>query len=54
MKTKTATFMVKSSDGGKIEAEQLATFAHYIQQEQFRFVVTRVPGDATVGLTHLA
>lgn len=47
------TFMVADSDGNKtIEAEQLATFAYYIQQGQFRFVVTRTPRTNTVAVTH--
>ncbi|SPA25913.1 conserved hypothetical protein [Cupriavidus taiwanensis] len=47
------TFLVAGTDGSKtIEAEQLATFAHYIQNVQYRFVVTRVPGDNSIGVTH--
>lgn len=47
------TFLVAGPDGAKtIEAEQLATFAHYIQNIQYRFVVTRVPGNNTIGVTH--
>lgn len=39
------TFMVAGPDGPKsIEAKQLATFAYYIEQVQFRFVVTELPG----------
>jgi hypothetical protein len=49
------TFMVADADGNKvIEAEQLATFAYYIQQIQFRFVVTRFGRDNTVALTDRA
>lgn len=46
------TFLVANSSGGKIQAEQLATFAHYIQSEQFRFVVTRIPGLNVAAVTH--
>lgn len=47
------TFMVADNAGNKtIEAQQLATFAHYIQNIQFRFVVTRAPGINTIALTH--
>jgi len=47
------TFMVAGQDGQKtIAAEQLTTFAHYIQNIQFRFVVTRMPGDNSVSVTH--
>lgn len=47
------TFMVADGDGNKtIEAEQLATFAYYIQGEQFRFVVTR--HLSTIALTQRA
>lgn len=47
------TFLVADSDGNRtIEAEQLATFAYYIQGEQFRFVVTHAPRINTVALTH--
>lgn len=49
------TFMVAGRDGERtIPAEQLATFAHYIQGEQFRFVVTRLPGQAVAKVTHRA
>lgn len=47
------TFMVADIDGNKtIEAEQLATFAYYIQQCQFRFVVTQTPRSNTIAVTH--
>ena len=45
-------FAVCSSTGGKIQAEQLATFTHYIKGEQFRFVVTRIPGNNIAAVTH--
>ncbi|CAJ0901191.1 hypothetical protein R1479_04596 [Ralstonia mannitolilytica] len=47
------TFKVAGSDG-PIEAEQLGTFAFYIQNIQFRFVVTRLPGAPTADVTHRA
>ncbi|MDN7919217.1 hypothetical protein QZM99_14100 [Burkholderia gladioli] len=47
------TFMVADSNGARtIKAVQLATFAHYIESVQFRFVVTRLPGPKSIGLTH--
>jgi hypothetical protein len=46
------TFMVKSDNGAKLEAEQLATFAYYVQGVQFRFVVTRLTSGFEVALTH--
>lgn len=53
MKTQAKTFMVADKDGQKtLATEQLATFAHYIQSIQFRFVVTRTAADNTVSLTH--
>lgn len=49
------TFMVADAEGNKtIEAEQLGTFAFYIQAVQHRFVVTQIPGTATVALTDRA
>lgn len=45
------TFTVTGANGAKIEAEQIATFAHYVQNIQFRFVVTRVPGAAEMAVT---
>lgn len=51
MKLEPKTFFV-SGPNGKIEAEQLATFAHYIGGEQFRFVVTKLPHQNEVALTH--
>ncbi|MFG7180679.1 hypothetical protein ACGYQ5_14220 [Burkholderia pseudomallei] len=53
MGSKSKTFAVNGTDGQKLDAEQLATFAHYIGNEQFRFVVTRLPGQHAV-LTHRA
>ncbi|SFD51628.1 hypothetical protein SAMN05216577_1285 [Pseudomonas citronellolis] len=37
-------FKVRTADGVFVEAEQLATFTHYLQAVQFRFVVTRLHG----------
>lgn len=50
---KPKTFMVKGADGKPIEARQLATFAYYLQGEQFRFVVTELPLQLP-GVTHRA
>lgn len=47
-------FPVSGSAGGKIQAEQLATFAHYIKSVQFRFVVTKIPGMNVAAVTHRA
>lgn len=46
----TKKFMVKGVNG-PIEADQLATFTYYIQNIQFRFVVTKLPGQEPV-VTH--
>ncbi|KGC20292.1 hypothetical protein DM48_7853 [Burkholderia gladioli] len=47
------TFMVADMNGGRsIKAVQLATFAHYIEGVQFRFVVTRLPVPSSIGVTH--
>ena len=48
------TFKVTSKQGDTIELEQLATFAHYIQNEQFRFVVTREAPSLPIVVTHRA
>ena len=48
------TFKVTSKQGDTVELEQLATFAHYIQNEQFRFVVTREAPSLPVVVTHRA
>ncbi|MCW3649140.1 hypothetical protein K6Y74_38655 [Burkholderia cenocepacia] len=49
------TFKVSGTNGSlSLEAQQLATFAHYINQQQFRFVVTQLPNEATPSLTHRA
>ena len=48
-----ATFAVHGNDG-PIQAEQLATFAYYVQNIQFRFVVTRLPGCNVAVVTHRA
>ncbi|WP_156509268.1 hypothetical protein [Ralstonia mannitolilytica] len=45
------TFKVAGADG-PIEAEQLGTFAYYIQNIQFRFVITKLPGMPTADVTH--
>jgi len=48
-------FMVKTKDGHDLEAEQLATFVHYIRNVGFRFVVTRLRGPfVSVTVTHRA
>ncbi|WP_186276557.1 hypothetical protein [Burkholderia gladioli] len=55
MTTSTARkeFFVAGTNGERtIMAFQLATFAHYIENIQFRFVVTQIPGAAEVVLTH--
>ena len=44
------TFSVKTTNGEALEGEQLATFAHYVQGAQFRFVVLLMP-DGSVSLT---
>jgi hypothetical protein len=49
-----ATFKVKGEDGEMLNAEQLATFAAYVGAEQFQFVVTRLPHQFDVALTHRA
>jgi hypothetical protein len=46
-------FMVTKADGTKMAARQLATFAHYIENVQFRFVVTQLPGELPA-VTHRA
>ena len=48
------TFKVTTKQGDTIEIEQLATFAHYIQNEQFRFVVTREAPSLPLVVTHRA
>ncbi|WP_396328518.1 hypothetical protein [Burkholderia anthina] len=49
------TFMVADADGNRtLEAEQLATFAHYIQGVQYRFVVTKLPHEHVGSVTHRA
>jgi hypothetical protein len=48
------TFKVTTKQGDTIELEQLATFAHYIQNEQFRFVVTREAPSLPIVVTHRA
>ena len=44
------TFKIKTNDGTMRECEQLATFAAYVQNIQFRFVVIKDGFD--VSLTH--
>lgn len=49
------TFKIKNAKSGElIDAEQLATFAGYVQNVQFRFVVTRLHSLGDVALTHRA
>ena len=50
MNTNIKTFEVASA-AGTLSARQLGTFTHYIKGEQFRFVVTELPGELPV-LTH--
>lgn len=53
LEIKPRMFMCQGPDGGRtLEAEQLATFAHYIQGAQFRFVVTKLPGEVVGSVTH--
>lgn len=52
MKLTPKTFKVSDANGSPLEARQLATFAHHINQQQFRFVVTQLPAEATPSLTH--
>ncbi|SEJ85483.1 hypothetical protein [Achromobacter sp. NFACC18-2] len=47
------TFKVDTASG-PVEAAQHATFAHYIQGVQFRFVVTQMPGEHLPSVTHRA
>jgi hypothetical protein len=50
---KPRTFMCQAAGGRRtLEAEQVATFAHYIQGAQFRFVVTKLPGEVVGSVTH--
>lgn len=44
------TFKVKTTDGQTLEGEQLATFAFYVQSQQFRFLVLHMP-DGSISLT---
>jgi hypothetical protein len=46
------TFKVPSKQGDTIELEQLGTFAFYIQNIQFRFVVTREAPAFPIVVTH--
>jgi hypothetical protein len=46
----TKTFTIQTTDGPR-EVVQYATFTHYIQGQQFRFLVTRDMGDA-LRVTH--
>jgi hypothetical protein len=48
------TFKITTKQGDTIELEQLATFTHYIQNEQFRFVVTREAPNFPIVVTHRA
>jgi hypothetical protein len=48
-------FMCQAADRSRtLEAEQVTTFAHYIQNAQFRFVVTKLPGEVVGSITHRA
>ena len=47
------TFPIKTGTG-MVDAEQLATFAHYVQGGQFRFVVTRLHPHLPIMVTHRA
>ncbi|KWN06343.1 hypothetical protein WT83_27045 [Burkholderia territorii] len=54
MKHQPKTFMVADANRSRtLVARQLATFAHYLEGIQFRFVVTQLPNDQ-VRLTHRA
>lgn len=46
------TFKVINNQGDTVELEQLATFTHYIQNQQFRFVVTREAPSLPIVVTH--
>lgn len=46
------TFKILSGNT-KLEVPQLATFTHYLNNVQFRFVVTKIPGDVAA-VTHRA
>lgn len=46
------TFKVLDSDGKVMEVEQLATFTHDVQDENFRFVVTRRASHLPLDVTH--
>lgn len=48
------TFTARNAAGEPLKVEQLATFATYIQGEQFRFVVTREAPLAMPVVTHRA
>lgn len=48
------TFKITNKQGDTIEIEQLATFAYYIQNRQFRFVVTRELPTLPIVVTHRA
>lgn len=48
------TFSIAQLDGTRLEVPQLATFTHYIQGIQFRFVVTQETPIAPVCVTHRA
>ena len=49
------TFMVANAAGERVlPARQYATFTHYIQGEQFRFVVTQQPSSNVIKVTHRA
>lgn len=48
------TFAIAHLDGTRVDVPQLATFTHYIQGIQFRFVVTQETPIAPVCVTHRA
>lgn len=49
------TFLVAARDGSRtVKAEQLATFTHYLEGQQFRFVVTRELDQPMPVVTHRA
>lgn len=56
MKQKTFAVVLKMADGSveRQQAQQLGTFVEYIENEQFRFVVTHAPGAVHPAVTHRA
>lgn len=45
-------FEIVGVGGERLACEQLATFAEYVQGEQFRFVVLRRPDTHEINVTH--